>query len=415
MYRLMDFRSPEFSFQLGGRDDSAHRFTVIIGANGSGKSRLLSQLAHEAIEPRGSFVEERGTSRPLILGVSNLVIDSFPKPRAWNDSYRYLGLRQANNTVSTGSLESSFGPFIVELMAVWASDINVDIYPVLRQVGVNEYLVIVAKQRLKDPNGNVVDLESALSRFGTKLPSQASTALHEELKDLSGWIYDRQDLGDARELGQRISRLSLYFDLPPAIILAALRLAYGVRFEVQFDGRKSSVENTLSAGQAMLLSMVLRIMAAIRPGSLVLIDEPETGTHPDWQSSFIPLLKKVLPPIADSHFFIATHSPYLVSDASDVLIASGNRQLEEISADVRGMSLESILYRVFETRVVGNAEVESDLSRVLSWMSSSLPGTPLPADLLEAVGRLDSVATSRTPTVNRILDELRALSVGDRS
>ncbi|AZS37543.1 hypothetical protein CVS47_02180 [Microbacterium lemovicicum] len=349
--------------------------------------------------------EEVGSRAPLVLAVSNLVIDSFPKPRAWNDSYRYLGLRQATNTVSTGSLNSSLGPYLVELMASWGT--RIDLGPVLHHVGVGDYDIVVAKRvRPVGEVGTLERLAPSLDNFGLKPPRQAIEALDGELSDVARDLDISRSLGTGEVLGRRLASLATYFDLHPAILLVSLRRVYGLTLDVRFDGRLEAKHSGLSAGQAMLLSMVVRIAAAIRPGSLVLIDEPETGTHPDWQSSFIPMIKETLPPEAASHFFIASHSPFLVSDANDVLRADGSPLFEEVTSDVRGMSVEGILYRIFGTRVVGNSAVDADLTRVVTWISGREQGAQTPSDIIGAAIRLEGISSEETPTVNAILAEL---------
>lgn len=409
----MRLDSPDYSFRLSGDARGSHRFSVIIGANGTRKSRLLAHLAAHA----GRLTDERtelGSHAPLVLGVSNLIIDSFPKPRKWTDSYRYLGLRQATNTVSTGSLDASLGSYLVELYAAWGA--RVDLTPVLRHIGVGEYSIMAAtRERPGSDAGSVKKLRSDLASFGFDLPRQASEALHGELSDVSRESTIRPSLGTGEALGRRVSTLATYFDLPPAILLAVLRRTFGINLEVRFDGIFDGRGSGLSAGQSMLLSMMVRIAASIRPGSLVLIDEPETGTHPDWQSSFIPMIKETLPPEAVSHFFIATHSPFVVSDADDVLKADGSRVFEEVTSDVSGMSVEGILYRIFGTRVVGNTAVEADLTRVVSWMSKGERETQPSPMVVGAADRLEQIASEDTPTVNAILADFRRSSVGSPS
>ncbi len=159
----------------------------------------------------------------------------------------------------------------------------------------------------------------------------------------------------------------------------------------------------MSAGQLLLFSMIARLAAHIVPDSLILIDEPEVGLHPNWQSEFIPLLRRSFPDILSSHFFIATHSPHLVADASDVLIPSSDwGTFEDYPEPFFGRSVENILYRVFGARISGNAQVERDLTLLLKYRSGT--GEFIRTEEVQfAIQRLRALSGPDTPVLNDIL------------
>lgn len=57
--------------------------------------------------------------------------------------------------------------------------------------------------------------------------------------------------------------------------------------------------------------------ATITDNSLVCIDEPEINLHPQWQEKIIELIELVSENYYGCHFFIATHSPQLISGISE--------------------------------------------------------------------------------------------------
>ncbi|WP_353629087.1 ATP-binding protein [Klebsiella quasipneumoniae] len=69
----------------------------------------------------------------------------------------------------------------------------------------------------------------------------------------------------------------------------------------------------LSSGELSILFSILKINSEIEDGSLILIDEPELSLHPAWQSQIIPSLEKCFSSYTGCHFVIATHSPLVVS------------------------------------------------------------------------------------------------------
>lgn len=84
----------------------------------------------------------------------------------------------------------------------------------------------------------------------------------------------------------------------------------------------------LSSGERQLLNLFSRIYDAVKgkprnanrcPTSLLLLDEAETGFHPEWQRRFIHLVVSfvsnlLVPPGFNFQIIITTHSPVLLSD-----------------------------------------------------------------------------------------------------
>ena len=68
-----------------------------------------------------------------------------------------------------------------------------------------------------------------------------------------------------------------------------------------------------SSGQQCMLTIMLGIAGAIKNGSLICIDEPEISLHPQWQSNMVKQLQEVFSDFSGCHFVIATHSPQIVS------------------------------------------------------------------------------------------------------
>lgn len=61
------------------------------------------------------------------------------------------------------------------------------------------------------------------------------------------------------------------------------------------------------------------LLFRVRPNTLVLIDEPELSLHVAWQKRFLLDLLEI---VATAQFdaVIATHSPFIVGDRSDLMI-----------------------------------------------------------------------------------------------
>ncbi len=92
--------------------------------------------------------------------------------------------------------------------------------------------------------------------------------------------------------------------------------------------RSVSLEHVSNGTLRYLL--LLAIMLNPKRGSLLVLDEPETGLHPDMIASVVELLKKAAQ--NGTQFFVATHSPLLVNgfDLEDILIFEKNEQNESV-------------------------------------------------------------------------------------
>jgi len=87
------------------------------------------------------------------------------------------------------------------------------------------------------------------------------------------------------------------------------------------DGRPLKLE-ALSSGEQHELVLHYDLLFRVRPNTLVLIGEPELSLHVAWQKRFLPDLLEI---VATAQFdvLIATHSPYIVGERSDLMIRLG--------------------------------------------------------------------------------------------
>lgn len=85
------------------------------------------------------------------------------------------------------------------------------------------------------------------------------------------------------------------------------------------DGSPLDLE-TLSSGEQHELVLLYDLLFRIEPDTLVLIDEPEISLHLAWQRQFLPELLEIVK-VARFDALVATHSPFIVGDRSDLMIA----------------------------------------------------------------------------------------------
>ena len=83
------------------------------------------------------------------------------------------------------------------------------------------------------------------------------------------------------------------------------------------DGQIIAV-NALSSGEQHEIVLLYDLLFKTSPNTLVLIDEPELSLHVSWQRSFLDDLLEVIK-LAHFDVLLATHSPYIVGDRSDLM------------------------------------------------------------------------------------------------
>lgn len=84
------------------------------------------------------------------------------------------------------------------------------------------------------------------------------------------------------------------------------------------DGKPIPV-SALSSGEQHELVLLYDLLFKVKPNTLVLIDEPELSLHISWQKSFMDDLLDIIR-LADFDVIMATHSPYIVGDHSELLV-----------------------------------------------------------------------------------------------
>lgn len=240
------------------------RINAIIGYNGTGKTRLLAHLAIVASSDPAirKAVSEFGTISPPglpfghVIAVSYSAFDTFPIPPS-------MDFPESNDNRSLFDLRAS---------------------------QVNYYYCGLRKR-----NSQIEILH------GSPRALKSIDDVHDEFEA-------------ALQLSRSREKLSIYLGALEIVANEPSFSRIGLDpyfFETGSDWRSNFA--SLSTGHKIVLNILIQIVAHIRPGALVLIDEPESHLHPSLLSALIKALNFVLQN-SDSYAVIATHSPVVLQE-----------------------------------------------------------------------------------------------------
>jgi predicted ATPase len=351
--------------------------TLLMGANGTNKSRLLSSCVnafrrfddvanernhsklyrYESVEAgmncisatmsrRGRESEfipanlDRGLSPLLpsrVLVISNLIKDRFTfadHDTAEDPFYYYLGVRQRGNMMTTVAMDRLASEAVLRMLShdnryqafsKWAGHVLPEcelalVFPKARTASAENFLLDPKKwsQRITRVSNSPSYKERFWREIELNIPAIADflRLLDQETStdiDVNQRSYRYQDT--------RVVKLD---DLTRAArkSFGDLRTIVSMATSLELIGKPSLLIRTsgwmafdqLSSGEQNLLATGARLIAYAQPASFVVIDEPEVSLNVAWQQRYITLISEALEFAPGSHVLIASHSPYLVAE-----------------------------------------------------------------------------------------------------
>lgn len=337
-------------------DSNDNTYTVIVGKNGVGKSRLLASMVNEFSALHryqdNYFLDTTYNDRnsSMVIAVSTSPFDKFKlPPRNQNNThtnYRYVGMRSGSSySLSSISLISSATCGILER---YLNNENYDrLIDVFDTLGFTPKVQLIFKPNFKtkryvrsekegyDSKGYLIHPKLEwLTELGIEVPSRVAESLidlpHEERNHVMRSFDILHDVFEHEKAisisldfshGEIFSLNNEIFDnksiLESLNILLKLNVVRLMDFKLtKYEFGVMSLRRASSGEQCMLVIM-LGIAGHINDNSLIFIDEPEISLHPKWQEDFMILLIKTFNKYSNCQFFIATHSPQIISRMSD--------------------------------------------------------------------------------------------------
>lgn len=389
--------------------------TVIIGINGSGKSRLLNTIADVMLchfqqrkvdsleydyyrlkyEINGEindivFNKKDKTKRKQIdedlrsiniktFATSFIVNDKFPFNA--NEFYSYMGVRQVSNAIFSNTIDRQI---ITNILSMHNSAEKINLMKhVFEMIGLDSKCELnlkikkgVQKSRIRQTTLNTLNREN--KKFITPL-------LEDEKKEIINFIDKllniyKGELNIDLFLGKNSTISSKMF----AGIASLRNVMHTLKLHKKIGN--TSIEFNLggaSSGEKHILFTMLNIINSIQNNSVILIDEPEVSLHPNWQMKYIDTLKKIFANF-DIHFIIATHSHFIVSDlegkTSSVVSLMHENEANFIKSDLLDFdtfawSPDDILYNIFNVVSSRNKFVAEEIANILHELSMGTHNT----------------------------------------
>lgn len=400
-------------------------FTLIIGNNGTGKSRILSEIARFfnqkfKDENQGRIFNDSHFEFNIypskVIAITNSISDKFPMDRSFRPSnresneqyhrnfkYNYLGTRNRFNSFSNKALMNRALEIVFESYSEYDVSRNyrhifdyLDYEPIIK---INYAFRSSFLNELNNINPNklislINDKFSNPNNFNYDRNQTIINVVKDRAVEICDFIIDRTNYrsGDNENeitinfSAKNISRIhndnSLYsenvYEYEVINILRKLGIIRNLEIQVFKKGGMPFNFTDTSSGEASILSTLLSLVPLLKNDSLILIDEPEISLHPLWQSKYIDLLKKILENVSGCHVIIASHSPFLASDLSpknSSVITLENKKgfikSKKITNSTYGWSAEDILLNVFEMPSTRNFDLYENVMLALKLLADN--------------------------------------------
>ncbi|HEI9844066.1 TPA: ATP-binding protein [Morganella morganii] len=274
------------------------KYTYIIGNNGTGKSRMLGELAKTL---------RLSDSERITACISNTVHDRFTNSE--HAKVIYMGARNSTNAVFLSAIDKQLAKYILQAM-----EIDRRSFKKLTTV-LNMNISFVFGEKIIETILTHLDTANRDTERVIKRASDLGLLSTQKINTLKR-IIDGNGRFEKLTKAQ-ISTLRSYLDL---------NIDFSIRIEL--DGGESINFHSLSSGEQNRFLTFAKILSVMKNGIIYLIDEPEVSLHLHWQMDFHSNMDKLLSDIKNFHVIVATHSPTIISEA----VKYDNNRLENTVA-----------------------------------------------------------------------------------
>lgn len=352
-------------------------FSILIGSNGTQKSRTLRSILDIAIfmidpqeikrRSRAGTLELWGTAEnhtniSKIIAVSGVATDRFPSRLTLRGrlrsqtAYRYIGPRTDNNLVSRAQGITQIATTLLESPEKIRSRFRnlKHAFSILKVA--NGILFTFTRAFPDEGKWTIAKIKNQLANDKLEWQNMEKIQISNlasrcaRLMKASYPIELRLDLDDEVRIDATLG------DLEALKVLLNCGLIT-IKESYTYNDIDSKVFPLIdfSSGQWHIFSSLLFTAMAVENNTLILMDEPENSLHPEWQQQYLRLMKEVVSSSTGVHIIVATHSP-LIASSLDPLEAEviklkrnqrGRLTAEVLTSGPFGWTSDEILQEVF--------------------------------------------------------------------
>ncbi|HGY5076014.1 TPA: AAA family ATPase [Citrobacter gillenii] len=295
---------------------SSKDYFVLVGKNGSGKSRMLHYLA-EATHDLGYST----------IVVSNTLFDKF-EVHPQSDNYNYIG----------GKLGRNFPAQAIKKTLSTKNEKRVSrIFSILSYIGYDARvgIKISFRKKFKDAmtytqtrTGDYIPVyvDDSDENLSDELKMAVDKSIHQTHNGYSDLVW----LRDGDSVFHEGSFDSYLLLLRNERLLKRAKIISGIEIFLSKDNYAFPL-NHASSGELSFIALLVHIAFCVSNRSFIFIDEPENSLHPKWQNEYFELLNGVIG-YNECTTVVATHSPLIISSLSE------NKQAAIYKRDNKGFN-----------------------------------------------------------------------------
>lgn len=420
-------------------DIPENSYTIVVGKNGVGKSRLLSHIAEEHITT--AFVNPRQNLDliynwhkkeypPVVIAVSTSPFDKFPSSRTKppeTTNYRYVGMKGESMyapSSAIGLIASACKSLLNKMLHRRNSANFLEIFKALSfepSVELTFKPTFANSSAYKNsnwrsdkyfslilPGGDSFQIDKRYEHIFTAIDGRERDTAFEAMKTLGNHLERRRAFSVVLDFGQ--NKCTIDTKEAPTETLSSILLLLELNIIRLLDLnllKTSYGELSLkkaSSGEQCLFVMMLGIAGHIENGSLILIDEPEISLHPRWQEEFVKLLNQAFSSYQHCHFIVATHSPQIVSRSSSIETYIYSLTKNEIypSKEFQNRSADYQLAELFDAPGLMNEYISRISFNLLAKLRAKQSVDPSLKEDLEKLLALKGKLSPEDPTIKLI-------------
>ena len=325
------------------KNDKPLDLVVLVGSNGSGKTRVLESIL-DYFQKIVNHIENEN-----VAGVFFETDEQNCLNQGYNSNMLYLILNNYNdeNIVERGR------KVVEENLKVFPKIIYVPTETNFQKVEIASPMLVREYKFL-----NIVDtglIKDVPSYIATRIIEMANDQEDTPMQEIRTAVFKEiNEIFEILDLDIKISGIS--------------KNAKSIPIFTNSSGDKFDI-NELSSGEKQLFLRTLAIKMLNPENSIILIDEPELSLHPKWQQRIVDVYRKIG---KNNQIIIATHSPHILGsvkkknimlldkdDDGKIVVRTGDELY-----DSYGQPTERILEDIMGLKTTRNQEIFDKLEKI---------------------------------------------------